>query len=183
VPTQQERRADTRARLLAATLDCLVEHGHAGTTTQRVQDRAGLSRGALLHHFATKDDLLVAAVSEVADRQVARLRAEAVPGADPVELLRGVMSGPLFLAGLELWQAARTEPVLRAALLPAERRVGVAVREVLTGLFPGAGPDRAEAEGLLALHRGLALTSVLRADPELERRVVRLWIDRVMGGG
>lgn len=182
MPTQQERRADTRARLLAATLDCLVGHGYAGTTTQRVQDRAGLSRGALLHHFATKDDLLVAAVSEVADRQVARLRAQAGAGTDPVELLRGVMSGPLFLAGLELWQAARTEPVLRAALLPAERRVGAAVRDVLTDLFPAAHAGRADVEGLLALHRGLALTSVLRSDPELERQVVRLWVDRVMGG-
>ena len=75
--TQQERREDTRARLLAATIECLVEHGYAGTTTQRVQDRAGLSRGALLHHFATKEALLVAAVSHVADAQISAVRAEA----------------------------------------------------------------------------------------------------------
>lgn len=177
--TQQQRRADTRARLLAATIDCLVEHGYAGTTTQRVQDRAGVSRGALLHHFATKEALLVAAVSHVADGQIARVRAEAATGspAGEVELLRQVMSGPLFLAGLELWQASRTEPALRAALLPAERRVGAAVRE----LFPGH--DRTRLEGLLALYRGLALTSVLRSDPDLDRDVLQLWVDRVLRAG
>jgi AcrR family transcriptional regulator len=181
--SQQERREDTRARLLAATIECLVEHGYAGTTTQRVQDRAGLSRGALLHHFATKEALLVAAVSHVADRQIDAVRAEAPRGAaSEVELLHHVMSGPLFLAGLELWQAARTEPTLRAALLPAERRVGAAVRELLTELFP-AVDGRIEVHGLLALYRGLALTSVLRPDADLDRRVLDLWVDRILRPG
>ncbi|RBY85340.1 TetR/AcrR family transcriptional regulator [Blastococcus sp. TF02A-26] len=183
--TQAERRADTRARLLAATIDCLVEHGYAGTTTQRVQERAGVSRGALLHHFATKEALLVAAVSHVADEQVNRLRAEAATGrpVDEVELLTGVMSGPLFLAGLELWQAARTEPVLRAALLPGERRIGAAVRELLEELAPRPERDRVDVEGLLALYRGLALTSVLREDRGLDRQVLRRWTDRAPGQG
>ena len=180
--TQQERREDTRARLLAATLDCLVEHGYAGTTTQRVQDRAGLSRGALLHHFATKEALLVAAVTHVADAQIEAVRSGAADGAsDEAELLHSVMSGPLFLAGLELWQAARTEPALRAALLPAERRVGAAVRQLLEELFPRVRGHRLEVDGLLALYRGLALTSVLRPDADLDRQVLHAWIDRVIG--
>jgi AcrR family transcriptional regulator len=179
--TQRERREDTRARLLAATIDCLVEHGYAGTTTQRVQDRAGLSRGALLHHFATKEQLLVAAVSHVADAQISAVRDEAAAAAGTeVELLHHVMSGPLFLAGLELWQAARTEPTLRAALLPAERRVGAAVRELLDELFPRWRGRRIEVDGLLALYRGLALTSVLRPDAEVDRRILELWVDRVL---
>jgi AcrR family transcriptional regulator len=182
--TQQERREDTRARLLAATIDCLVEHGYSGTTTQRVQDRAALSRGALLHHFATKESLLVAAVSHVADGQIEAVRAEAASGAaSEVELLHHVMSGPLFLAGLELWQAARTDPALRAALLPAERRVGAAVRQLLGELFPRAHGRRIEVDGLLALYRGLALTSVLRPDADLDRQVLDLWIDRVLRAG
>jgi AcrR family transcriptional regulator len=182
--TQQERREDTRARLLAATIDCLVEHGYSGTTTQRVQDRAALSRGALLHHFATKESLLVAAVSHVADGQIEAVRAEEASGAaSEVELLHHVMSGPLFLAGLELWQAARTDPALRAALLPAERRVGAAVRQLLGELFPRAHGRRIEVDGLLALYRGLALTSVLRPDADLDRQVLDLWIDRVLRAG
>ncbi len=179
--TQQERREDTRARLLAATIDCLVDHGYAGTTTQRVQDRAGLSRGALLHHFATKEQLLVAAVTHVADAQIRAVRDEAATGAaTETELLHHVMSGPLFLAGLELWQAARTEPALRAALVPAERRVGAAVRTLLDELFPRSRERRIEVDGLLALYRGLALTSVLRPDADVDRRILELWADRVL---
>jgi AcrR family transcriptional regulator len=179
--TQRERREGTRARLLGATIDCLVEHGYAGTTTQRVQDRAAVSRGALLHHFATKEALLVAAVSHVADGQIEAVRAEAAGGAaSEVDLLHHVMSGPLFLAGLELWQAARTDPALRAALLPAERRVGAAVRQLFDELFPRAHGRRLEVDGLLALYRGLALTSVLRPDADLDRQVLDLWIDRVL---
>ena len=179
--TQQERREDTRARLLAATIECLVEHGYAGTTTQRVQDRAGLSRGALLHHFATKEVLLVAAVSHVADAQIAAVRADAVGGAaSEVELLHHVMSGPLFLAGLELWQAARTEPALRAALLPAERRVGAAVRELLAELFPASRASRVEV-GIRAQDAGQREPAVERQQPvDLDRRVLDLWVERVL---
>jgi hypothetical protein len=108
------------------------------------------------------------------------VRAEASAGAaSEVDLLHHVMSGPLFLAGLELWQAARTEPALRAALLPAERRVGAAVRQLLDELFPGSRWGRVELDGLLALYRGLALTSVLRSDADLDRQVLQLWVDGV----
>ena len=44
-----------RQRLLEATVDCLVEHGWSGTSTTLVSQRAGVSRGAQLHHFPTKD--------------------------------------------------------------------------------------------------------------------------------
>lgn len=173
--TQQDRRDATRLKLLDATIGCLVEIGYAGTTLQRVQERAGVSRGALLHHFARKEDLLVAAVHHVATTQSAHLRAGAPRGrAAELRMLRDVMSGPVFLAGLELWLAARTEPALRAALQPAEREVGQSLR----ALFADA--DRVELEGLLALLRGLAVTSVLRDDPELDRAVVQLWVDRVL---
>ena len=133
-----------------------------------------------LHHFATKEALLVASVAHVADAQISAVRAEAAAGAaSEVDLLHHVMSGPLFLAGLELWQAARTEPALRAALLPAERRVGAAVRQLLDELFPGSRWGRVELDGLLALYRGLALTSVLRSDGDLDRQVLQLWVDGV----
>ena len=48
--TQAERTATTRAALLAATVDVLVERGYRATTTQDVARRAGVSYGALLHH-------------------------------------------------------------------------------------------------------------------------------------
>ncbi|KAF0162581.1 MAG: TetR family transcriptional regulator, partial [Caulobacteraceae bacterium] len=52
--TQQERRDRTRGALLDATVACLVERGYTGTTTLEVERRAEVSRGARIHHFATK---------------------------------------------------------------------------------------------------------------------------------
>lgn len=187
--TQQQRREETRLRLLDATIGCLVEYGFAGTTTQRVQERAGVSRGALLHHFASKADLLAAATHHVAELRLAHIRTETEGGPHDREkglaLLRAAMSGPHFLAGLELWLAARTDPDLRAALLPAERQVGAAQRAVMAAVL---GPETAAredfallCESLLVLHRGLALTGVLREDPTIDDALLQLWADRFLG--
>ena len=57
--TQEERTFATRARLVEATLDLLLAKGYAGTTTVDIAARAGLTRGALAHHYAGKDELVV----------------------------------------------------------------------------------------------------------------------------
>src|SRR3954453_15810636 len=74
---QAQRSAATRAALLDATLECLVEDGYANTTTARVAERAGLSRGAHLHHFRTRDALLAAAADHLTHRRHAQLLAAA----------------------------------------------------------------------------------------------------------
>ena len=58
----------TRAKLMAAVVECLVEVGWAGTTTTLVSQRAGVSRGAQLHHFATRGELVAAAVEHLGRR-------------------------------------------------------------------------------------------------------------------
>ena len=63
--TQEERSAETRAKLVAAMLDCLQEVGAARTSTNMVAERAGVSRGALTHHYASKEELLVDAVEHL----------------------------------------------------------------------------------------------------------------------
>src|SRR3954449_6604594 len=72
--TQAERSAATRSRILDATVVCLVEVGHARTTTLEVQRRAEVSRGALLHHFPSKAELLVAAVDHLAEMRARELK-------------------------------------------------------------------------------------------------------------
>ncbi|MFF5262944.1 TetR family transcriptional regulator [Actinomadura viridis] len=183
---RQQRWERTRAALLEAAVTVLVEDGYARTTLQEVQSRAAVSRGALLHHFGSKAELLAAAIHHIAGRQVEHVRegARGLPAGEErtgaaLALFREVMSGPLFLAGLELWLAARTDDALRDALLPAEREIGRALHEVFADAFPGlaAGDGRGAVryESLLALLRGLALTSVLRSDREIEDEVLRLW--------
>ena len=67
--TQAERSATTRQALLDATIRCLVEEGYANTTTARVAELAGVSRGAHLHHFQTRSSLVAAAVEHLRARR------------------------------------------------------------------------------------------------------------------
>jgi AcrR family transcriptional regulator len=109
-----------RERLLDATISCLVDYGYAGTTVTRIAERAGVTRGAQVHHYRTKDDLVTAAVTHLAGRsaefgwtQVARLVDVVDPVGDLLDTLWDVHSGPTFTATVELWVAARTDPELR----------------------------------------------------------------------
>jgi AcrR family transcriptional regulator len=185
---RQERWTRTRSAILDGAMACLVEHGYAGLTMQRVQDASGISRGALTHHFGSMRDLAVAAIEHLAAVQVEEVRAIAASGSsleDTVEALHAVMRQPTFVAGLELWVAARTDPALRAALTPGARRTGRELRELFA-----AALGRAEGDpdvivfvgGLLALLRGLAVGAVLRDRPDVERAVVAAWVATAHAG-
>lgn len=189
--TRIEQREQTRQRLLEAAASCLVDYGYAGTTTQRVQDRAKVSRGALLHHFASKADLLVAALHHVADERLALIHA-ATNSIDPgpkafaqvVSAIQNAMSGPPFIAALELWMSSRTDADLRAALLPAERRLGKSLREIFDHAlgYPDSPDARVAFDSLVVLLRGLAVTNVLREDKESTQDIVRYWLERMAPG-
>src|SRR5258708_1481391 len=129
---QQERSRATQHRLLEATVECLVEHGWAGTTTTLIAERANVSRGAQLHHYPTKAALVLAAVVHLTERRAAEIRLEAatLESQSPqgrvgrvVDLLAASFTGPLFIAAIELWVAARTDPELPAALVAVEARI------------------------------------------------------------
>jgi AcrR family transcriptional regulator len=116
-----------RQRLLDATIDCLVEYGYAGTTTTRVADLAGVTRGAQVHHFPTKADLVTSAIrhlaakrTEVAMAEIDRLKASADPVGDSLQLMWEMHQGPVFSATVELWVAARTDPDLRRQMAMVE---------------------------------------------------------------
>jgi AcrR family transcriptional regulator len=168
--TQAERTAATRAALLEATVQCLVTQGFGGTTTSEVAHRAGVSPGALLHHFPAKADLLCAAVGHLFELRQAEFRkamANLRPGTDRVEagidLLWSMFSGPTFVAWLELWMAARCDPSLAEAVVRLDREFMTSSEAVFRELFPdqiAARPDLAGAGlGLLfTLMHGLALS-------------------------
>jgi AcrR family transcriptional regulator len=125
--TQGERTASMRARLLEATFECLAELGYARTTTTEVCRRAGVSRGAQLHHFPTKDDLVIAAHEHVLSRRqeeyaaaFAGLTPEERTPARAIDLLWEMYQGPIFDAWLELAVAARRDPALRDRFVEAE---------------------------------------------------------------
>ncbi|GGM31629.1 TetR family transcriptional regulator [Micromonospora yangpuensis] len=182
---QQERSRATRARLLAATVECLVEQGWSGTTTTGVAARAGVSRGAQLHHYPTRAALVTAAVAHLAERRADELRteAQALPAGTQrldrvVDLLGAAFTGPLFVAALELWVAARTDPELRAALVPLENQVGREMHRLTVELLgvderrPGV---REAVQATLDLLRGLGVANLLNDDSARRTALLHTW--------
>ena len=188
--TGQQTRSDaTRARLMDACVECLVEHGWAGTTTTVVAQRAGVSRGAQLHHYPTRDELVVAAVqhigaarfTEVRER-AARLPSGAGRTAAVLDMLARLHTGPLFRAMLELWVAARTDPVLRDVVVPLEAEVGRETHRLtveLLGADESAPGVREAVQQTLDLVRGLGLSALLTDDGARRRHLLDDWAVRL----
>jgi AcrR family transcriptional regulator len=170
--TQEERSASTRAALLDAAIECLVEHGYEGTTTGRVCERAGLSRGAHLHHFGTRPALVAAALEELAVRRGEEIRREvaALPAGDErielaLDAIWGWFTGPLFQASVDLAAAARTDEELRASLAPVERRLSHETLRCCRAMLAADAEDPSRDQLIqltLGTVRGLALLPILQ---------------------
>lgn len=184
--TQAQRTAQTRQALLDATLDCLTEAGFARTTTTEVCHRAGVSLGALVHHFPAKTDLLAAAVSHLLERRLAEFRSEMslltgdVDRLDAaLDLLWSAFSGPTFVAWVELWVGARTDPELAAAVLRMGDAFNAEAQELFLELFPAAQwPDSGFLErGLpfaFAVMEGAALRGLVRPPDDTAVQVLKI---------
>jgi len=169
--TQEERSASTRAALLDAAIACLVEHGYEGTTTGRVCERAGLSRGAHLHHFGTRPALVAAALEELAMRRLEEIRGElaSLPEGDArieqaLDAIWGWFTGPLYQASLDLAAAARTDEELRAQLAPVEARLSQGTLLCCREMLADGAEDRSRdplIQMTLGTVRGLALLPIL----------------------
>ncbi|KHL10676.1 AcrR family transcriptional regulator [Mumia flava] len=181
---QGERTRAMRLRLMEATVSCLVELGWAGTSTTVVSQRAGVSRGAQLHHFPSKQDLVVAAVEHLTERRrddlsaaVAELpeqgRTRAV-----LDVLAAQFVSPVFFAALELWVAARTDEDLHAAVAPLERRVGRETHAYAVDLLridESRGSNRRLVQATLDLMRGLGLAASLSDDTARRTAILDTW--------
>jgi AcrR family transcriptional regulator len=137
-----DRRAATRRRLLDATIESLVELGYARTTTIEVQARAGVSRGALLHHFASRADLFMAAVDHLFAVRYAALHEESLRlghSADQldtaIEIMWGALQSPSTIAAIELWTASRTDPELAEALRRHEPALAAQLSRIFQALM------------------------------------------------
>lgn len=170
---EQQRARDTRTKILDAAVECLVEVGYKDTTTVLIQQRAGVSRGSLLHHFGCRESLLVAAsqhLARVRMREVAESYAHDVGHhrrdtdrvTRCVEVMWEMFHQPYFWAAVQLWVAARTDQTLRELVAPQERSLGKIIHTILDELFGAdlaAHPNYAELiELLFTSMRGVALT-------------------------
>jgi len=117
--TQEERSSTTQGLLLDATIKCLVELGYAGATTTAICERAGVSRGAQLHHYPTKAQLVAGAIERLFERRHTEFRdsLEAQPElTEALERLWEIYTSDTFYAWAELLIASRTDAGLRKRL-------------------------------------------------------------------
>ena len=129
--TQAARSAQTRELLLSTTIECLSELGYARTTSAEIAGRAGLSRGAQLHHFGSKQAMVIAAMDHLYHVYEAQFRHAMEnlptgenPAAGAVQAVWDIMKGPAGNAYLELVATARVEEDLPGARGPDGQRRG-----------------------------------------------------------
>ena len=189
--TQAERSEETRARILDAAVHVLSTRGYAGFRTAEVATQAGVSRGALTHHFPSRDELLVAVVADVFRRagELGRARAGSVHSVDEAigSLLsdsRDFFFSELFLVAMDLAIQGRLaqsglDPVGK---ISAEARLPVEASWLSALVSAGVATD--VAEDLLwltnSIVRGLAVRRLWQDEPARFERLFLLWRRMVM---
>ena len=165
-PKEQERSVRTRERLLDATLDMIFEEGWSGASTNRICERAGVSRGAQTHHYPTKVELLLAAIerasrahAELIESKTEELGPDAHPLRTFLELVWDAMLDERYSGSwLEALTAARTDPELRNRIQAADRGIVDGVAAMAAGLAERPEPRAKELfELTVYLMRGLVL--------------------------
>lgn len=184
--TQDERSEDTRLALQQATLRLLLERGYSRFTTADAAAAAGVSRGALTHHFANKEDLVVRAVAHDLVMTTDALRAFLAEGAgrqrssdDIVDYLWALMAGGLFYITLEYLPEARHNAPFRERLLPVVRDFHAALDALWLSVSDAHGLDTAAARialnTTLCLMRGMVAQSVLKSDADYFADLLAHW--------
>jgi AcrR family transcriptional regulator len=165
---QKTKSENTRHTILDAAIRCFYEYGYNNTTTEKIANDAGVSRGAMLHHFPSRADLIKAAVRHLNERRLEMFaREEDIVQSDAthsrieegIDTYWAQLNTPYFVVFHELQVAARTDPELNAVLVPAieefDRTWLRATREIFPDLAQSREFLRANALTLFLLE-GLA---------------------------
>jgi AcrR family transcriptional regulator len=169
--TQQQRREETVARLLDASIATIVDVGYARASAAEITKRAGVSVGALFRHFETMGDFMAATAHEVLRRHVELFTKQVaeVPADGPLleavlTILRDITRSPTNTVMYELMIAARTDEKLRATLQNVLREYSAKIFEVARAL-PGTEnlPDETLAALVATLTNMFDGAAILRA--------------------
>ncbi|MEL0064126.1 MAG: TetR/AcrR family transcriptional regulator [Gammaproteobacteria bacterium] len=186
---QQTKSENTRAAILDATIDCFYELGYGNTTTEKVAKQAGVSRGAMLHHFPSRIDLVRAAVVHLNQRRLQLYTAqelkiqedaEHTQISEGIESFWGQLKTPLYTVFHELQVAARTDDDLKEVLEQTSREFDRAWLQATENVFP----DLALSEEFIMANRvtkylleGMAANGHIEGD--IPGKLVPWLIDRL----
>lgn len=168
--TRAEQREATRIAIVEATAACLVEEGYAALTTRRVAERADIAQSTVMHHFPTREALIVEAVTHLAlrlaDRALESIDLAALGEPSHREAVLDEawreFTSPQALAAAQLWMAAWNEPELAGTLRELEERIGAIIDTTAQALFPdleAEGDERLAAllDASVSIIRGLVM--------------------------
>lgn len=171
--TQADRSSATRRALLESARDTIADLGYSATTTSETAKRAGVSRGAQLHHYSTKQDLLLSVIDYIhadVERDIKEISRRINGGPDEdvrlfiCELWNRIFTEENFSPNIELITAARTNPELGARLKKRWERLADTYAKVWAEALARSGYTSPEASALLPLTlnflRGLAIQRV-----------------------
>jgi AcrR family transcriptional regulator len=182
----QARSIAMREKLIEATLDVIYDRGYRSASTPEFASRAGVSRGALLHHFPTRSDIIIAAMERLLGDGTREIRAVAEKAArqevgleEFVEFLWELFSGRFFYISLEFINEARTDPDLRARMMPVVRDFHAALDSIWVE-FEKQEADAPRRMGValnltVCLVRGMGVQTVLKNDPAYFATLLEAW--------
>jgi len=191
--TQEARSRAARERLLAATIEVLIVRGYNGLTTKEVAARAGFSNGALVHHYKTKSEMVIAATARIYDRCIENGKKIASSEKTRRHPLRGYIDDCLdvylgwpFLAACEVLVPARTDPMLMVEVDKFMVHYRRTMNEVWLDAFTraGIGPKQAAFLMMTTLNmvRGMGINSMWQRNVPYYKKLLLQWADVAESG-
>jgi AcrR family transcriptional regulator len=179
---------------MQATLECILQKGIRATSTVDIAKQAGVSRGALVHHYPTKAILMEAAMEDLLDREVESFRETAKrveEGTLEFETLLDILhehfKGDLFMVTLEFLTAARTDKAVKEVLVPLATHFNESLEaiweQLVSSVQHNAHENRVALNATLCMMRGMAAQSIWRDDPELYREMMLFWKQMLINSG
>lgn len=177
----------TYRRIQEAALEVLASRGWRNASVAEVAGRAGVTRGAIQHHFKDREGLFTASVQHNLDmrvREIEALQQADYPAAERTRsIVRTVVDlhqGTTFVAALQLCMAATDDPILRPRIAAVELEVGARAFWALIELLELDGSDRrvrATVQAFLDTARGLGLAGMLNDDSRRRGHVADRWAE------
>ncbi|MBF6133339.1 TetR family transcriptional regulator [Nocardia otitidiscaviarum] len=182
----QEKSLRTRALLLDAAIDSLAEVGYGSASIADITARAGVTRGAQLHHFHTRQELFAQAIGHLTQRQREamrrRLRSLSATGAGAVlvELVTATFAGKLGRAAVELYVGIANDRELRREMLRAQHELTTELLDACAArIDSGITTDRLESAFWLTINlvRGTTLDEMVGRDRARRKQVLADWTE------
>lgn len=183
---KQARSIATREKLIAAALDVIYEFGLDTLTTQMIVERAETSRGALLHHFATRDAIIEAAISHSMNEVLGQIREVAsrlgnkdIDTDQFVDALWNIFNHRFMFIAMEHIVESRTNPSMREYLLPSVRLFHQELNAAWEGVLKNRGVPSEESKIALSMSlsliRGMQLQTIYLDDPQYYHTMLHYW--------